>query len=234
MWNKVARNFINAVTIPISVSDTFLEILKTLITEEQAKFLQIFRKRSLNIDQIKHKIELDDVALNKMFEELMDNGIIVGIPSRSTDIMVYYLNSAFPGLFEFPSYRGETGEKQKKLAILYDVYLDDLRKWTQNFNKEDFAKQIKNTAPLDRVIPVEGEVEVGQELVLPYDDVKRIIENNDIISTNRCYCRMWKENLNDPCKLNAQSINCLTFGRWGKFLINHGFGKLSQKKRHLK
>lgn len=210
-----------------------MEILKTLITEDQAKFLQIFKKRSLNIDQIKAKTELDDEALNKLLEELMNNGVIIGIPSRTTGNIVYYLSSPLPNLFEFPFMKGETGEKQKKLAQLYDAFFDELGHWARNF-EEVIAKQVKTTAPLTRVVTIQKEVEVGQELVLPYDDVKKIIEKNDIISTNRCYCRVWKENLNDPCNLNAQSINCLSFGRWGTFLIEHGFGKPISKEEAIK
>jgi Pyruvate/2-oxoacid:ferredoxin oxidoreductase delta subunit len=233
LWNKVAKNIINAGIVPISVSDTFLEILKTLITEEQMEFLQIFRKNSLNIDQIKAKVEVDDESLNKMLKVLMDNGILVGIPSRTSGIMVYHLSSPLPGLFEFPFMKGETGEKQKKLAQLYDTYFDELGQWARNF-EDVIAKQVKNNAPLTRVVTIEEEVEVGQELILPYDDVKKIIEKNDIISTNSCYCRMWKENLNEPCNLNAQGINCLTFGRWGKFLIDHNFGKPISKEEAIK
>lgn len=186
----------------------------------------------MNIDQIKAKTELDDETLNKILEELMYNGIIVGIPSRTTGIMVYYINPPLPGLFEYPFMKGETGERQRKLAKLYDTFFDEMEVWARNFDDE-IAKQVKNTAPIDRVIPVEEEVEVSQELVLPYDDIKKIIEKNDIISTNHCYCRVWKENLNDPCKLNAQSIKCLSFGRTATFLIDHDFGKTISKEEAI-
>ena len=186
----------------------------------------------MNIEQIKAKTELDDEALNKMLEELMYNGIILGIPSRTTGILVYYINPPLPNLFEYPFMKGETGERERKLAKLYDAFFDELGQWARNFD-EEIAKQVKNTAPLDRVIPVEEEVEVGQELVLPYDDIKRIIEKNDIISSNHCYCRIWKENLNDPCKLNAQSIKCLSFGRTATFIIDYDFGKPISKEEAI-
>ena len=66
LWNKVARNFINAGIVLISVNDTILEILRTLITEEQAKLLQIFRKRSLNIDINKKKLSIKSYILNML------------------------------------------------------------------------------------------------------------------------------------------------------------------------
>ena len=233
LWHKVARNFINAGLIPISVNDSLLEILKTLINEEQAKFLQIFKKRSLNIDQVKAKTELDDKTLNKMLEELMYNGIIAGIPSRTTGIMVYYINPPLPGLFEYPFMKGETGERQRKLAKLYDTFFDEMREWARNYD-EMITKQVKNMMPLDRVIPVEEKVEVGQDLVLPYEEITKIIEKNDIISANHCYCRVWKENLNDPCKQDASNIKCLSFGRAARFLIDYDFGKPISKEEAIK
>ncbi|MFX1364916.1 MAG: ATP-binding protein [Promethearchaeota archaeon] len=187
----------------------------------------------MNINQIKAKTELDDAALNNMLKGLMNKGILVGIPSRTTGIMVYHLSTPLYGLFEFPFMRGERGEKQKKLAKLYHKFFDELKKWAQNFN-EVIEKHFKDTPPLDRVIPVEEEVEVGQELVLPYEDIKKIIEKNDLISTNHCYCRSWKENLNEPCKLGISDINCLCFGSWAKFLIDHDFAEPISKEDALK
>lgn len=218
---------------PISVNDTLIEILKTLINEEQAKFLQVFRKRSLNLDQIKAKTELEDESLNKMLEELMYNGIILGLPSRTTGIMVYYINPPLPGLFEYPFMKGETDERQRKLAELYDSFFDEMAKWARNYD-EMIAKQIRSMMPLDRVIPVKEEVEVGQDLVLPYEDIIKIIEKNDIISANHCYCRIWKKNLNDPCKQDTSSINCLNFGKSARFLIDYDFGKQISKEEAIK
>jgi len=219
--------------VPISVNDSLIEILKTLINEEQAKFLQVFRKRSLNLDQIKAKTELDDKALNKMLEELMYNGIILGLPSSTTGIMVYYINPPLPGLFEYPFMKGETDERQRKLAELYDSFFDEMAKWARNYD-EMIAKQIRSTMPIDRVIPVKEELEMGQDLVLPYEDIVKIIEKNDIISANHCYCRIWKENLNDPCKQDASSIKCLNFGKAARFLIDYDFGKPISKEEAIK
>ena len=122
LWQKVARNFVTAQGGFFPNNDTLINILQTLITEEQAKILLIFRKRSLNINQIKSKTDLDEKTLEKMLNELMDNGLIMGIPSRSTGIMVYYLVSILPGLIEYPFMKGEKGKKQKKLAKLMALF----------------------------------------------------------------------------------------------------------------
>ncbi|MFX0177127.1 MAG: ATP-binding protein [Candidatus Hodarchaeota archaeon] len=232
LWGKVARNFVNAGGIPIPISDNIIKIIQTLITEEQANFLQIFRKRSLTFDQIKAKSYLDDNAINKMLNELIDNGIIMGIPS-STGIMIYYLVSILPGLLEFPFMKGEKGEKQKTLARLMDTLFDELSHLTQS-NYDMVINQFRSANPMDRVVPVEIEIDVPQEIVMPYEEVKGIIERNDIISVNYCYCRNWKDNLNDPCKLETPLLNCFQFGKYAQSLIDHNFGKAISKEETIK
>ncbi len=232
LWNKTAKVFAAAQGGFIPVNDTLITILQTLMTEDQAKFLQVFRKRALNYDQIKAKTELDDKTLKKILMELMDSGLIMGIPSRSTGIMVYYLVTILPGLLEYPFMKGEKGEKQKKLAKLMDNIFDDLSQITQS-NYDFIIKQAKDSNPIDRVVPVEKEVDIPQDVVLPFEDVKNIIEKHDVISVSYCYCRNWKKNLNDPCKIEPLKQNCLQFGRYAKNNIDHNFAKPISKEQAM-
>ena len=227
------KNYVTAGGVPFPINDTLIKIFKTLLTVEQAKFLLGFRKRSLNINQIKAKTDLDDKALDRMLNNLMDDGLIIGLPSRSTGIMVYYLIPILPGLFEYPFMKGEKGEKQKKLSILLNKLIDEFGQLTQS-NYDELVKQFMKGNPLDRVVPVKKEVEIHQDVVLPYEDIKHIIANHDIISVNHCYCRNWKENLGDPCKLDAPNLNCLSFGRTARFLIDHNFGKQISNEEAIK
>ncbi|MBY8989639.1 MAG: 4Fe-4S binding protein [Candidatus Lokiarchaeota archaeon] len=233
MWQRVARNFVSAGGAPIPISNTLIELLQILMKEDQAKFLLIFRKRSLNIDQIKAKTELDDITLENMLNELMDNGIIIGLPSRSTGIMVYSLVSILPGLIEYPFMRGEKGKKQKEVAKLMDKLFDELSYLTQS-NYNVIMEQFKGGNPMDRVVPVNKEFETNLDVVLPYENVKAIIERNEIISINYCYCRNWKDNLQDQCKLKSPKLSCFQFGRYARFLIDHNFGKPISKEEAIK
>ncbi|MHA1669764.1 MAG: hypothetical protein ACTSV5_04200 [Promethearchaeota archaeon] len=111
MWYQFARNILKAGGPPLPVNDTLIELLKTLINEEQLKFLLKFRK-SLNRDQIKSKFDLDEESLNKMLNELMHIGMITAIPSRTTGETIFRMVAYLPGLLEFTLMRGETGVKQ--------------------------------------------------------------------------------------------------------------------------
>ncbi|GAH34844.1 unnamed protein product, partial [marine sediment metagenome] len=88
----------------------------------------------------------------------MDNGVVVGVPSRRTGIMVYRLLGPFPGLFEMQFTRGETGEKQKKLAHLFNKMFEIMSEGTQR-NYDHIVPQFKKFPPITRVVPVEEEIE---------------------------------------------------------------------------
>ena len=62
LWYKLARTVAKAGQMPMPINEILLELLQTIMTEEQAEFIvKVFNKKpSLNIDQIKGKIDLDD------------------------------------------------------------------------------------------------------------------------------------------------------------------------------
>jgi len=64
LWHQLARNILKAGGPTVPINETLIELLKTLINEDQLKFLLKFRK-SLNLDQIKSKFDLDEASLNK-------------------------------------------------------------------------------------------------------------------------------------------------------------------------
>ena len=89
-WYKVARTIIKAGVFPVSISDTLIELLQTLITEEQAKFILIYKKPSMTLEEIKQKTDIEERNIIEMLNTLMHNGIIVGTRSRNTGVMVYF------------------------------------------------------------------------------------------------------------------------------------------------
>ncbi|MHA1375636.1 MAG: hypothetical protein ACTSR7_15245 [Promethearchaeota archaeon] len=70
-------------------NETFVELLQTLLNEEQVNFLLNFRKPNLTIQELKEKTGMDETKLMKMLNSLMDNGIIMDVPIEDTDIMEY-------------------------------------------------------------------------------------------------------------------------------------------------
>jgi ferredoxin len=232
-WYKIARNFIRAGKLPLPQNDTVLEILKMILSEEQAEFLLKFKKSSYNADTIKTISDLDEESLNKMLNELMHLGMISGIASRRTGIMVYHLTPFFPGVLEFTLMRGETNPQTKRIAQLWEKYFDEMAEGAQK-NFETFIPLIKSAAKsIDRVVPVEEEIKVKEEKILPFEELSKILEEVSPIGLMTCYCRHRKDLLEEPCKVTNNRKNCFSFNRPAKFLISQGFAEEVSKEKAL-
>jgi len=233
LWDKLARNFINAGNIALPITDTVLEILKMVITEEQAEFLLLFKRPSYTLEEIKDLTDLDDKSLEKMLSVLMHIGVVSGIPSRSTGIIVYRLAAFFPGVLEYTLMRGETGEKEKKIARLWENYFDELAEGTQK-NYDTVMSILKNAKPIERIVPVEDKIIIAEESVVPLEEVTKILEKYDSIGLAHCYCRHRKDLLDDPCKLTDERKNCFALGRSAEFLISQDFAERVSKEDALR
>ena len=233
LWYKVARTIVKAGGIPFPISDSLIEIVKVLINEEQTKIILAFRKPTMTLDQLVLKSKLEKQTIIEILEELIKNGVVVAIPSRSTGVMVYYLLGPVPGIFEHVFMTGKTGEREKKLANLFEAYFKDIGEGYQK-NYDKTMEIFKQIPPIYRIVPVEEEVDVPQEIVLPYEVASKIIEKYDIIAVSYCYCRHQRELLNDPCKISAPKKNCLFFGQTARFNIDFNFAWEISKEEAIK
>ena len=233
LWNNVARTIAKAGVFPVSVSDSLIEILKELISEVQARFLLIFKSPSMTLEQIKQKTDMDEDSILQMLETLMYNGIIIGAMSRSAKVMVYRLMGPYPGIFEYINLRGETDEKHIKIAKLFEKNFSERTPLTEE-NYEKMKNVFKTLPPTDRTLPVEKEVEVGTEMVMPFEDITKYVEEYDDIALAHCYCRHHKDLVNDPCKLGASKQNCFLFDKSAVFAIEKKFGRRVSKEETLK
>jgi ferredoxin len=232
LWYKVANNFVRAGRLPVPINEPMIEILKTILTEEQAKFLLIFKERSYTLEQIKSKTDLDDESLKQMLKVLMHVGAITGIPS-SQGLMIYRIPPFLPGLLEFTMMRGERSEKDLKLAKLHQEYFNEFVQGTQK-NYDQITTLFEKAPSIARVIPVEEEIEVRQEIVLPLEELSKIIEKYDTIGLSTCYCRHRKDLLDSPCKKTEDRKNCFSFGKTATFLISEGFAERISKEEAMK
>ncbi|MEW6554146.1 MAG: hypothetical protein AB1384_07665 [Actinomycetota bacterium] len=224
VWMKAATAMNNAGPVPMPITDTLLELLRTIMDEEEASFITIFDKPSLNMEEIKERRGLDGASLDAMLDGLLHKGVLMVTTSRSTGIDVYTLMPPFPGLFELTMVRGGTGEKEKKLAVLFEKLFEELSRMIQA-NYDSVMEVMKVVPPLTRVVPVECEVDVKQDSVLPYEDAMKIVDQFDTFAVSYCYCRHHKDLLGKPCEVTDEKVNCLTFGRSARFMIDYDFGK---------
>jgi len=131
IWQDAAQASINAGVIPMPVTGTLLELLQTIMDEREAQFIPVFTK-PMNMKELKEKSSLNEEELDKILDGLMRKGVVTGIPSKNTGQVVYRLMPPIPGLFEFTLMRGETSEKEKTLARLFDRLFKELSDLVQS------------------------------------------------------------------------------------------------------
>lgn len=233
-WFKVARRFMKSAKIPLPITDTVIDILKLVITEEQAAFILQLKKQSYNSEELLDAVDLKGEALDKMLNDLMHIGAVTGIASRSTGIMVYRVAPFFPGMLEFTLMRGESGDLQKKLARKWEDYFGEMVEGTQ-LNYDTIIPNFRSaTASIDRIVPVETSIDPVEEVVLPYDELSKIIEETSTVALATCYCRHRKDLIDEPCKVTKNRKNCFGLGRAAEFLISQDFAQKISKEEALK
>lgn len=223
IWNDAAQASINAGAIPMPITDTLIELLRTIMDEEDAGFIVLF-DRPMNIEEIREKSGLEEAVLMNRLNRLMTNGIITGIPSKRTGTVVYRLMPPIPGLFEFTLMRGGQSEKEKKLAGLFDKLFHEVSDMVQN-HYEPIIDFLKTVPPITRVIPVEQTLDELPDDILPHEEVTKIINKFDTIAISTCYCRHEKDLLGKPCHVTKEKENCFSFGQTAEFIIKYKFGR---------
>ena len=226
-WYKVAKVIVRATGNPLfQANETLVEILKTLLNEEQAKFLLNFRKPRLTFSQLKEKTGLSDQKLMDKLNSLMDNGFLMDWTIENSDMREYRLLAPVPDTFEYSIVKRDRPlEQKKKLAQIFEKMFKEANEMTQS-NYEGLMPIFKDQTPIfARIIPIEKEITVPQEKVLPLHEASKLIDEQENISLSECPCKLKKGLLGDPCKIASDIKRCIHFGNVGRYFIEHNIGE---------
>ncbi|MBD3194896.1 MAG: 4Fe-4S dicluster domain-containing protein [Candidatus Lokiarchaeota archaeon] len=227
MWYKAAKIIVRASGNPLfQANETLVNILKSLLNEDQGKFILNFRKPRLSFQDLKEKTGMEDDELMNMLNSLMDNGIIMDWPIENSDMMEYRLLPPVADTFEYSLVRFDRPLEQKKyLANLYEKMFEEATEVTQS-NYEGLMPIFKDKMPVfARIIPIEKEITVPQEKILPLHEASKIIDQQDIISLSECPCKLQKDLIGEPCQISTDINRCIHFGNIGRYFIDHNLGK---------
>ncbi|MFX0077324.1 MAG: ATP-binding protein [Candidatus Hermodarchaeota archaeon] len=225
-WYKVAKLIVRASGNPLfQANETLVEILKTLLNEEQITFLLNFRKPNLTFQELRERTGMNDAELMNMLNSLMDNGILMDVPIKDTDIMEYRLLAPVADIFEYSLIGDRPIEQKKKLAQLFEKMFKEATEMVQD-NYEGMVPILKERMPIwARIIPIEEELTVPQEKVLPLHEASKIIDEQDIISLSECPCKLERSLLGESCEVSSDRFRCFHFGNMGRYFIDHNLGK---------
>jgi ferredoxin len=233
VFYKAAKVFLKAGKMPFPVSDTIAKIMEVLLTEEQAEFVQVFRKNSYTFEQLKERAKnLDDETLKEKLNSLMKVAAVTAIPSRSTGQIIYYVSPLMPGMMEFEFMKGLSTEKHKKLARLHEQFFADMTETMQK-NYDKMVPMMKNAPAISRTVPVEETIAPADQEVVPFEEISKLLDVSGTIAVGSCYCKHGKDLVNDPCKRTNERKVCFTLGRSADFLISQGFVEPCSKEKAL-
>jgi Pyruvate/2-oxoacid:ferredoxin oxidoreductase delta subunit len=228
--------------IPFPVSDTAMAIIHSVVgdNDEQLDLIHAFReKSSQTTEQLVASSGFPEEKVNSLALGLAKKGLIFN-QANSSGLMVFrILPFMVVGLMEY-MFMGELKgtEKEKELARLFEKMTHDLRDQTQN-NYDALIPLFEAMPAIDRtvptrkttkgksirIIPVEKTMTVPEEFVLPSQSVEDIIQKFDDIAVGYCFCRQRRTLLGEPCKTEAPTLNCFTFGKSARFTVAQGFAK---------
>lgn len=247
---KAARIIIKAGMLPFPVTDTLMEIMDLLYSDEEIKFIsKAFRRRpSLTLDQVAEASKMEKENVQNLLDSLAQKGAVF-VSESSSGLMIYrLLPLIMVGVFEYTFMKKvEYTEKEKKIAELFDKLFEEVSDSVQE-QYDNMLPLFKQIPPLDRTVPLLEDPKTGEEItiqvnqtietpeeqVLPSQKVEEIIEKFDEIAVAHCFCRQHKELLGQECVQEPPDECCFTFGKSAKFVSDHGFGRLIKKEEALK
>ena len=234
---------------PVPVTDNTIAILKYIVEEEHLDFIMYFKgKRSQTMEQLKESSGLSEEEVNKHAKALAKIGLIMNQPSRSGLMIFRLMPFVNVGVYEYTFMKKlEWNEWEKGLAQLYKK-LNEESAGRMLANYDAIVKNFLPTMrPIDRTVPytenfetgdeinivIDKELEVPEEKIISAQKVEEIIQKFDEIAVGHCYCRHFRDLVDESCKQTDMRENCFTFGKSARYTTEQGFARMISKEEAI-
>ncbi|MHA2028613.1 MAG: DUF362 domain-containing protein [Candidatus Kariarchaeaceae archaeon] len=202
------------------VSDTLIEILQILFTDEEAELVAKLPIKFITVSNVSKIWNKSEAETEKILNTLADKGIMMDLESNGA--RSFTLAPPMAGFLEFSLMRTDGRFDRKILSELYHQYINV---------EDDFGLMLWALDPaIDRCLVNEKSIpEKQQSLILDYERASHVIETATCITVGTCYCRHKMEHMGKSCDM-PQEV-CLTFNNSAKTLSKHGIAKEITKDR---
>ena len=193
------------ITTPATESKVEIEILKRLITPDEAEIACLLSAQPEDAGTISKRAGMEAEKLKTILEELVKKGAIFKV---YTDEPLYSLVPMMPGIYEF-----QLGKLTPDMVELFEKYYAEKHGKAVLSNKTPFARVV----PIKETIPAELNI-------LTYEEVENIIEGADSIALATCLCRSNKKMIGEGCDGPVDDI-CILFDSWADYYAQNGMGR---------
>ena len=192
----------------------FYALLEELFTPEEAYLFTRLPFGHATAEEISTAAGKDLEEVEAILDRMADKGLII-YTYREEGRKYYRALNLVPGIFEYQFLKGETGERDRRIAALFEQYFQAATRFPPTEAKGP-------SVPFSRVIPVEEEIAAGAE-VLPYEQLSRYLDTTDCITVSACYCRHHADLVGQGC--GKPKDVCLSLGHSARFAVERGFGR---------
>ena len=193
------------ITTPATESKVEIEILKRIITSDEAEIACQLSAQPEDAATIAQRAGMEVEKLKTVLEEMVKKGAIFKV---YTEEPLYSLAPMMPGIYEF-----QLGKLTPDMVELFEKYYAEKHGEAVFSNKTPFARVV----PIKETIPAELNI-------LTYEEVENIIEGADSITLATCLCRSNKKMLGEGCDGPVDDI-CILFDSWADYYAENGMGR---------
>ncbi len=143
---------------------------------------------------------------SRRLEQLASKGLV--FRRRRETGCEYKMYPIMFGLIEFQTHKADTSWK-----LPLGLYMA----------MSPFGKQMSATMPFYRSVPFEKEFVEGSQ-VLPYDDIRAVLDKHELFTVMPCLCRMmFQSKPGNKCHHPLET--CIMTDDYAQFLIDNGWGR---------
>lgn len=199
------REFLDKLPGGYPATDTGVEvrILKKLFFPDEAEFVMKLRHEPETAADIAKRLGMDEAEAVDRLERLARRGLIFRV--REGDDVRYQAIQFIVGIYEF-----QLNHMDREFAELMEEYFPYL-----GMALAPLTKQL-------RVAPVESAIDAAPA-VAPYNRVRELVRQQDLIAMAPCICRKEQALLDNPC--DRPRDMCFSFGQFARYVLDNGMGR---------
>ncbi len=196
MTNKVFEKLADALDrlpngFPRTSSKVEIRILRKIFTEEEAKLAGELTRKAESVAQIAGRLKVDEADVKSRLVAMAKRGLLW--MSRSDAKIMFRLAPFVVGVFE-----SQLESMDHEFAHLFEEYMEN----------GGAAGIMKPQPALHRVVPAQKAVK--SEWILPYDDIRAMLEKGKSFRVRDCICRVQQDQLNQR-RCDFPVKNCVSF-----------------------
>lgn len=173
-----------------------IKILRQLFTEDEAAIYLGMTRSLESAKTVASRLGMDEVVVKTHLDNMTGKGL--AFPKTREGVRYYAAAPFMHGFFEHQVYRKV---KDPAVAPLFEDYI--------------MGGFIPRTASM-RTVPVMAQVDT-KDIVLPFDDVRELIQSKERIGLFRCACNYHVAQLGSACKRSSEV--CIAFDFYAEYVI---------------